>query len=130
LRSAERAVELAAGGNTFGYAGAPYFAGVFEAYLAELEQAQRGGRSTTPALRGLKRITRHCRSWAKAFPIGKPLLLYYQGRQAKLMADDSRGQRLWREGDALADGMHIGPYAALAAPADTLARRAEPSSST
>ena len=115
LGSAESAIALAKGGSTFGYAGAAYFAGVFEAYLTVLEQAKKGDRDTGPALRGLRRATRHCRSWAKAFPIGRPLLLLYAGRQAQLMGQDQRAERLWRESEELARSMNVGLYAALAA---------------
>jgi eukaryotic-like serine/threonine-protein kinase len=136
LGSAETAVTLAAGGNTFGYAGSAYFCGVFEAYLAELGQAKKAGRDIGPALRGLRRATRHCRSWAKAFPIGRPFLLLYTGKQAQLMGEQQRAERLWRESEELARGMSVGLYAALAAreldaaAGGTPARRADAKSTT
>jgi serine/threonine protein kinase/tetratricopeptide (TPR) repeat protein len=132
LGCAEAAVTLAARGNTFGYAGAAYFAGIFEAYLAELEQAKKGRRSTALALRSLSRAMRHCRSWAKAFPIGRPLLLFYEGRQAQLMDQQERAEQLWHETRELALGMSSGLYAALAERAlDAAApRRASANSAT
>jgi serine/threonine protein kinase/tetratricopeptide (TPR) repeat protein len=114
VASADRAVTLAAGSNTFGYAGAPYFAGVFEALLGELEQAHKDRRATAPVLRSLRRAMRHCRSWAKAFPIGRPLLLFYAGRQARISGQAERAHELWRESKALATSMNSGLYAALA----------------
>jgi hypothetical protein len=137
LRSADSAVTLAAGNNTFGYAGAAYFAGIFEAYLAELEQAKKGSRSTAAVLKSLRRAMRHCQSWAKAFPIGRPLLLYYVGRQANLLGQPERAQALWRESQELATSMNSGLYATLAARAleaasgeTDLARRASANSTT
>ena len=135
LRSADSAVALANGGNTFGYAGAAYFAGVFEAYLAELEQAQRAGRSSARVLKSWQRAMRHCQAWAKAFPIGRPLLHYYTAKHAQALGDAALAQQLWRESQEHANSMNSGLYAGLAARALEAAstadpRRADASSST
>ncbi|HEX2870009.1 MAG TPA: protein kinase [Polyangiaceae bacterium] len=136
LRTADSAVALAGGGNTFGYAGAAYFAGVFEAYLAELTQAKRAGRATGAVLHSWKRAMRHCEAWAKAFPIGRPLLLYYTAKHAQWQGDASRAQQLWRESQQHANNMNSGLYATLAAraleagSAEGEPRRADASSAT
>lgn len=114
LRSADSAVELAGGNNTFGYAGASYFAGVFEAYCAELEQPERSGRSPAAVRRSWTSALRHCRSWAKAFPIGMPLLKYYEAKRALHEHQPERAHELWRESRELASRVNCGLYVALA----------------
>jgi eukaryotic-like serine/threonine-protein kinase len=112
--AADTAVRLAAGTKTFGYAGAAFFSGVFTVYLAELEQARRDGASLAPALRKLRRLTRHCRAWARAFRVGEPLALLYAGQMAWLTERPAQARRAWRESRAVAQTMGLDLYVALA----------------
>jgi len=125
LASAERAVALAGRGTTFGYAGAPYFSCIFEIYLSQAARQER--RARAHALRQLSRVARHCRVWARAFRVGEPLLLLYEGKLAALRGRPLQAARLWRESRQLAEQMGLGHYVTLAGRAlDGTASEPEP----
>lgn len=136
LQAADTAVALARRSTTFGYAGAAFFPGVFEAYLAELAQAKRDGRPTGASLRRLRGVVSHCRAWSRAFRVGQPLCLLYESRLARLLGRPKRARRLCRRSGEVARGLGLGLYVTLAAreaePADApdVERRARAKSAT
>lgn len=115
LLAAERAVALAGRNTTFGYAGAAFFSGVFEALLADLGRVKRDGRPTGPALQRLRRVVRHCRAWSRAFRVGKPLSLLYESKLARLLERPHRARKLCLRSHALAESMGLGLYVTFAA---------------
>lgn len=107
LEAATTAVQVVAKDRSFGYAGAGFFMGVFEAYLAELERCQRSAESTRRVRRQLRGVFSHCRAWARSFRVGRPLLLLYEGKLAWLDKDSSKAQRDFRASQELAQAMGL-----------------------
>jgi len=116
LEAASTAVQAVAKDVSFGYAGAGFFMGVLEAYLAELDRCQR---STEPARtrrvrQQLRGVLAHCRAWARAFRVGRPLLRLYEGKLARLDGDAVEAQRAFRESLELSQAMGLELQVALA----------------
>ena len=126
LEAASTAVQVVAKDRSFGYAGAGFFMGVFEAYLAELERARHSGESERSVRRQLRRVFAHCRAWARSFRIGQPLLRLYEGKLARLDGRSSEAQRAFAESLELAGALGLELHAAWARL--ELARAAAPDS--
>ena len=114
LEAASMAVQVVAKDRSFGYAGAGFFMGVFEAYLAELERCQRGGEPQRRVRQQLRGVLAHCRAWARSFRVGRPLLRLYEGKLAQVGGDAGEAERAFRESLELAQALGLELHAAWA----------------